>query len=83
MRLVFLCHVSNERRGGSRTAATSKMKHFVIVVNGFQPLTTITKLNTKLILKYHKVNIKIRNQLLQLILRHESRRIKNKVKSQK
>ena len=79
MRLVFLCHVSNERRGGSRTAATSKMKHFVIVVNGF----TITKLNTKLILKYHKVNIKLRNQLLQLILRHESRRIKNKVKSQK
>ena len=30
-------------RGGSRTAATSKMKHFVIIVNGFQPLTIITK----------------------------------------
>ena len=30
-------------RGGSRTAATSKMEHFVIIVNGFQPLTTITK----------------------------------------
>ena len=43
MRLVFLCRASNERRGGSRTAATSKMKHFVIVVNGFQPLTSITK----------------------------------------
>ena len=31
------------RRGGSRAAATSKMEHFVIIVNGFQPLTIITK----------------------------------------
>ena len=30
-------------RGGSRTAATSKMEHFLIIVNGFQPLTIITK----------------------------------------
>ena len=30
-------------RGGSRTAATSKMEHFVIIVNGFQTLTIITK----------------------------------------
>ena len=30
-------------RGGSRTAATSKMECFVIIVNGFQPLTIITK----------------------------------------
>ena len=30
-------------RGGSRTAATSKMKHFVIIVNGWKPLTFITK----------------------------------------
>ena len=30
-------------RGGSRTAATSKMDHFVIIGNGFQPLTIITK----------------------------------------
>ena len=37
--------VKNERdrRSGSRTAATSKMEHFVIIVNGFQPLTIITK----------------------------------------
>ena len=28
-------------RGGSRTAATSKMEHFAIIVNGFQPLTAI------------------------------------------
>ena len=28
---------------GSRTAATSQMEHFVIIVNGFQPLTIITK----------------------------------------
>ena len=30
-------------RGGSRTVATSKMECFVIIVNGFQPLTIITK----------------------------------------
>ena len=30
-------------RAGSRTAATSKMEHFVIIVNGFQPFTIITK----------------------------------------
>ena len=30
-------------RGGSRTAATSKMEHFVIIANGFQPLTIVTK----------------------------------------
>ena len=31
------------RIGGSRTAATSKMEHFVIIVNGWKPLTIITK----------------------------------------
>ena len=30
-------------RGGSRTAATSTMEHFAIIVNGFQPLTIISK----------------------------------------
>ena len=30
-------------RGGSRTAATSKMEHFVIIVNGCKPLSVITK----------------------------------------
>ena len=30
-------------RGGSSTAATSKVELFVIIVNGFQPLTIITK----------------------------------------
>ena len=29
--------------GGSRTTATSKMELFVVIVNGFQPLTIITK----------------------------------------
>ena len=29
--------------GGSRAAVTSKMERFVIKVNGFQPLTIITK----------------------------------------
>ena len=33
----------NSLRGGSRTVATSKMERFVIIVNGFQPLTIITK----------------------------------------
>ena len=32
-----------EFRGGPRAAATSKMEHFVIRVNGFQSLTIITK----------------------------------------
>ena len=30
-------------RGRSRTVATSKMEHFVIIVNGWKPLTIITK----------------------------------------
>ena len=30
-------------RGGSRTAATSKMEHFVIIVNGWKPVTIIKK----------------------------------------
>ena len=30
-------------RDGSRTLATSKMERFVIIVNGWKPLTIITK----------------------------------------
>ena len=30
-------------RGGSRTAVTSKMELFMIIVNGFLPLIIITK----------------------------------------
>ena len=30
-------------RGGYKTAATSKMERFGIIVNGFHPLTIITK----------------------------------------
>ena len=30
-------------RDGSRTAATSKIERFVIIINGLQPLTIITK----------------------------------------
>ena len=30
-------------RGGSRTTTTSKMERFVIIVNGWKPLTIITK----------------------------------------
>ena len=35
--------IEDQGRGGSRTAATSKMECLVIIVNGFQPLTIITK----------------------------------------
>ena len=31
-------NVINSNRGGSATAATSKIEHFVIIVNGFQPI---------------------------------------------
>ena len=33
-------------RGGSRTTAASKMERFVIIVNGFHPLTIFTKRST-------------------------------------
>ena len=36
-------YISKMIRGGSRTAVTSKMEHFVIIVNGWKPLTIITK----------------------------------------
>ena len=39
----ILSESDNEIRGGSRTAATCKLERFVIIVNGFQPLTIITK----------------------------------------
>ena len=35
--------VKDGSRGGSRAAATFKMERFVIIVNGFQPLTIIIK----------------------------------------
>ena len=35
--------VKDGSRGGSRAAATSKMERFVIIVNGWKPLTIITK----------------------------------------
>ena len=37
----FRC--SDGARGRSGTAATSKMERFVIIVNGWKPLTIITK----------------------------------------
>ena len=41
--MLNLCQVVTKTRDGSRAAATSKMERFVIIVNGFQPLTIITK----------------------------------------
>ena len=55
-------------RGGSRTAATSKMELFVIIFNGFQPLTFVTKcsilavtavLDLSLMIKWQDEAIKI------------------------
>ena len=55
-------------RGGSRTAATSKMELFVIIFNGFQPLTIVTKcsilavtavLDLSLMIKWQDEAIKI------------------------
>ena len=40
---VYISLLDTMLRGAPRTAATSKMEHFVIIVNGFQPLTIITK----------------------------------------
>ena len=40
---IVLGEVTLYIRGGSRAAATSKMERFVIIGNGFQPLTIITK----------------------------------------
>ena len=42
---MHLTHLTtnNSTRGGSRAAAISRMECFVIIVNGFQPLTIITK----------------------------------------
>ena len=34
---------NDNERGGSRAAATSKIERFVIIVNGWKPLTIITK----------------------------------------
>ena len=36
-------YIWGETWGGSSTAATSKMELFLMIVNGFQPLTVITK----------------------------------------
>ena len=41
--IIFLTQYLTNFCGGSRTTATSKMKLFEIIVNGFQPLTNITK----------------------------------------
>ena len=47
-KLVLICKLFDHfygvfNRGGTRTAATSKMEHFVIIVNDWKPLTIITK----------------------------------------
>ena len=41
--MAFMAKYNNITRGGSRAVATSKMERFVIIVNGWKPLTIITK----------------------------------------
>ena len=43
-RIILFCYICC--RGGSRTAATSKVELFVIIVNGWKLLTLITKSST-------------------------------------
>ena len=38
----MIYEVYTTHRGGSRAAATSKIERFVIIVNGWKPLTIIT-----------------------------------------
>ena len=38
-----MCEPVISSRRGSRAAATSKIEHFVIIVNGWKPLSIITK----------------------------------------
>ena len=42
---VTFCRISflHNNSDGSRTVATSKMEHFLIIVNSWKPLTVITK----------------------------------------
>ena len=57
--------MSKRARGGSRTAATSKMEHFLIIVNGWKPLTIITKnsiLNVAAVLDPSLRALQVRNQ---------------------
>ena len=63
---VFVLTLMSKFRGVSRTPLTSKIKLFVTLVNGFQPLTNVTKnsmldvarfLETPLIVIYNKVFI--------------------------
>ena len=44
--LDFIVIATEVVRGGSRAAATSKGELFVIIVNGWKPLTFITKSST-------------------------------------
>ena len=39
----FITPIKGDIKGGSRTAAASKIEHLVIIVNGWKPLTIITK----------------------------------------
>ena len=43
MTMVSATDIYKVSRGGSRTAATSKMERLVIIVNSWKPLTIITK----------------------------------------
>ena len=63
----------NDNRGGSRTAATSKMEHFVIIVNGWKQFVNIIitySLKQKLykIVQLDTVNITLTSFLFHVLL---------------
>ena len=43
IKAIYIVTKHNCVRGGSRIAVTSKMEHFVIIVNEWKPLTIMTK----------------------------------------
>ena len=50
-------------RGGSRITTTSKVELFVIIVNGFQPLTITTKSSTLDVAAVLDPPLKIKNKI--------------------
>ena len=52
-RVKYFCNIP---RGGSRTVATSKVELFVIIVNGFQPLTITTSAPSFVIYRNYRKN---------------------------
>ena len=60
--IIMKSNLPHVTKGGSRTAATSKVERFVITVNDFKPLAFITKssiLDVAAVLDQHLVSLNI------------------------